>query len=181
MKKIKIENYPMANPTPIVIVGSEVDNKANYATVGAFGVVCQGPFFYISLKSTHHSTTGVKETGFFSLNLPSAEMVKKTDYCGMVSGKTADKSTLFTSFYDPLGKAPMIRDCPMNYLCKVVQSAPFNDFEVFFGEIVATYVNDDCVADGKPDPLKVNPIIAMGPTYYDFGKQIGKVFQEGTL
>ena len=179
MTKQKIANYPMVSPTPIVIVGAQVGQRANYTTVGAFGVVCLAPIFYVSLKSTHYSTLGVRENGFFSVNLPSADLVQKTDYCGLVSGHTVDKSAVFTAFYDPLGNAPMISEAPMNYLCKVVKSVPINDFEVFFGEIVATYINESCLTDGKPDPLKAKPTLAMGPVYYSLGKQIGRVFQEG--
>lgn len=179
MSKTKIENYPMVNPTPIVIVGTNVNNRANYTTVGAFGVVCLAPIFYISLKNTHYATIGVKQNGFFSINLPSVDMIKKTDYCGMVSGHTTDKSNVFTPFYDDGGNAPMICESPMNYLCKTINSISIKDFEVFFGEIIATYINDNCIADGRPDPLKVNPSLAMGPAYYSLGQPIGKVFQEG--
>ena len=170
----------MINPTPIVIVGVNVDNKANYTTIGAFGVVCLEPIFYISLKKTHYTTKGVKENGVFSINLPSTDMIKKTDYCGMKSGYSTDKSNVFSSFYNELGNAPMIKEAPMNYLCKVVKSVPIEDFEVFFGEIVATYVNDNCISNGNPDPAKINPTLAMGPVYYSLGEQIGYVFKEGT-
>ena len=181
MKKVKIDNYPMVSPTPIIIVGVNVNNRENYTTVGAFGVVCLAPIFYISLKSTHYSTLGVRENGFFSVNLPSADMVRKTDYCGMVSGHTVDKSTVFQPFYDELGKAPMISESPMNYLCKVIKSIQINDFEVFFGEIIATYINDNCLTEGKANPLKVNPTIGMGAAYYSLGEQIGNVFREGAI
>ena len=179
MTKQKIANYPMVSPTPIVIVGAQVKQRANYTTVGAFGVVCLAPIFYISLKSTHYSTLGIRENGFFSVNLPSVDMVRKTDYCGMVSGHTVDKSAIFTAFYDALGNAPMISEAPMNYLCSVVKSVQINGFEVFFGEIVATYISESCLTDGKPDPLKANPTLAMGTTYYSLGEQIEKVFQAG--
>lgn len=179
MKKERIENYPMVNPTPIVIVGATVNGRANYTTVGAFGVVCMAPIYYISLKSTHFSTLGVRESGSFSINLPSAGMVEKTDYCGMVSGHTVDKSAVFTAFYDELGAAPMICESPMNYLCTVVRSIEINDFEVFFGEIVATYINESCLTGGKPDPLKIDPLLAMGPKYYSLGGQTGNVFKKG--
>ncbi len=179
MEKVKIKNYPMVNPTPIVLVGAEVNGKPNYATVGAFGVVCQGPVFYISLKDTHFTTAGVKERGYFSINIPSVDMIQKTDYCGCVSGKTTDKSRLFSSFYDEAGKAPMIRECPMNFLCKVIQTQPIYGFDVFFGEIVSTYVNENCLTGDVPDPLKISPILAMGRSYYRLGQAIGTVFQEG--
>ncbi|AET67226.1 conserved protein of DIM6/NTAB family [Desulfosporosinus orientis DSM 765] len=179
MEKVKIKNYPMVNPTPIVLAGADVNGKPNYATVGAFGVVCQGPIFYISLKDTHFTTIGVKENGYFSVNIPSVDMIQKTDYCGLVSGKTTDKSHLFSSFYDEIGKAPMISECPMNFLCKVIQTVPISGFEVFFGEIVSTFARENCLTDGVPDPLKINPTLGMGLSYYSLGPSVGAVFNEG--
>ena len=106
-------------------------------------------------------------------------MVKKTDYCGIVSGKTIDKSKVFTSFYDELGKAPMAKECPMNYLCKVIQTIPIFDFEMFLGEIVAVYVNEQCLTEQTPDPIKVNPMIMMTSSYCDLGKEVGGLFKAG--
>ncbi|MDR0433551.1 MAG: flavin reductase family protein [Gracilibacteraceae bacterium] len=179
VNKTKISNYPMVSPTPIVLVGAETGGKPNYAAVGAFGVVCLAPLFYVSLKDTHYTTIGVKEHGFFSVNLPSADMVAKTDYCGVTSGHNTDKSGLFASFYDEAGKAPMIAEAPMNYLCRVVNTFPINGFTIFFGEIVSTYAGEQFLTDGRADPQKISPILGMGTTYYRLGDVIGKIFQEG--
>jgi len=177
MNKHILNNYPMVNPTPIVLVGAEADGKANYTTVGAFGVACQAPIFYISLKHTHYTTKGVIETGYFSVNLPNEKILPRTDYCGRVSGHDADKSAIFESFYDEAGKAPMIMESPMNYLCKVIQQTCVRDFDVFFGEIIKTFVNENCLTDGNPDPLKIAPVLGMGATYYNLGQPIGDVFR----
>ena len=178
MGKIKLPNRPFG-PFPTVIAGVEVDGRPNYVTIGACGVVSLEPVLYISLKSTHHSTSGVKENGYFSVNIPSAGMVEKMDYCGVVSGRVVDKSKLFTPFYDELGRAPMIKECPMNMLCKVINTMPMFGFEMFFGEIVAVYANESCLADSKLDPLAVNPIIMMGSAYFSLGQVVGQVFKEG--
>ncbi|HWR06938.1 flavin reductase family protein [Sporomusa sp.] len=178
MEKIKLPNRPIG-PFPTVLAGVEVNGRPNYVTIGACGVVSLDAVLYISLKSTHYSIKGVKETGFFSVNIPSAETVRKTDYCGVVSGKNIDKSNLFTSFYDDLGRAPMIKECPMNMLCKVINQVPMFGFEMFFGEIVAVYGNEQCLTDGKLDPLKVNPIIMMGSAYFNLGHEVGQIFKEG--
>lgn len=178
VKKVKLPNRPFG-PFPTMLVGVDVNGKPNYVTIGACGVVSLENVLYISLKNTHHSTLGVRENGYFSVNIPSIDMVQKTDYCGVVSGKTIDKSKLFTSFYDDLGKAPMIKECPMNLLCKVINSAPKFGFEMFFGEIVAVYGNEECMTEDKLDPLKVNPIIMMGASYFSLGEAIGQVFNEG--
>ncbi|HBF36824.1 MAG TPA: flavin reductase family protein [Firmicutes bacterium] len=178
MEKLKTKNYPLG-PFPTILAGADVNGKPNFTTIGACGVVCLEPVLYISLKETHYSTTGVKENGYFSVNIPTTDMVQKTDYCGMVSGKTNDKSDLFTSFYDEIGKAPMIEECPVNFLCKVIQTLSISGFEMFFGEIVATYVARQCITEGKPDPLKINPMMIMGDNYWSLGSAVGYIFKEG--
>jgi flavin reductase (DIM6/NTAB) family NADH-FMN oxidoreductase RutF len=178
MEKIKIGNVPFG-PFPTAIVGAEVNDKPNYVTVGACGVVCQKPVLYISIKDSHFTTFGIKANGFFSLNIPPVEFIAKTDYCGIVSGNSVDKSKIFTAFYDEAGKAPLIKECSMNFLCKVIQTIPIFDFNMFLGEIVATYVNDDCLVEGKPDSKRINPIIMMGASYWNLDSQVGCAFKEG--
>jgi flavin reductase (DIM6/NTAB) family NADH-FMN oxidoreductase RutF len=103
--------------------------------------------------------------------------VQKTDFCGMVSGATTDKSLVFDSFYDDLARAPLISECPLNFLCKVIQTVPIRGFEMFLGEIVAAYINPVCLSDGKPDPAKIHPMMMMGTQYWELGKAVGEVFK----
>lgn len=175
MKK-KISNIPFG-PYITVLAGAFVNNKPNYATIGAYGIVSQKPVLYISLKNTHHTTTGVIENGYFSVNIPSGDLVEKTDYCGIVSGTDVDKSEVFTSFCDDSNKAPMIEECPIHYLCKVIQTIPIFDFTMFLGEIVAVYAKEDCIVNDKPDALKVNPIVLMDTGYFDLNSRIGSIFK----
>jgi flavin reductase (DIM6/NTAB) family NADH-FMN oxidoreductase RutF len=178
MQKTKIKNYSIG-PFPTVLAGAHVHDRPNFAIAGAYGVVCLEPVLYISLKSTHHTTAGIKENGYFSINIPSADMVRQTDYCGIVSGATADKSTVFNFFYDELGKAPLINECPLNFLCKVIQTVPVYGFDMFLGEIVAAYANESCLSDGKPDPAKIHPMMIMGTQYWELGQAVGTVYKEG--
>lgn len=178
MTKLALPPRPIG-PFPAVLVGAEVNGRPNYACVGACGVISLEPVLYISLKSTHHTTKGIRESGFFSVNYPPAEMVAKVDYCGLVSGATTDKGGLFTAFYDPQANAPLIEECPLNYLCRVIEIIPRFGFEIFLGEIVAVYGHEDCLASGVPDPLKVQPIILMGFGYYTLGHKLGAVFSAG--
>jgi flavin reductase (DIM6/NTAB) family NADH-FMN oxidoreductase RutF len=71
----------------------------------------------------------------------------------------------------------MIEEAPMNYLCKVIQTTAVNGFEVFFGEIVATFVSKSCLTNGKPDAAKINPTMLMGFGYYSLGELLGRPFQ----
>lgn len=178
MAKTKIRNYPIG-PFPVVLAGAEVEGKPNFVTAGACGCVCLDPILYLSLKSTHHTNRGIKENGSFSINIPSSDMVLETDYCGLVSGANTDKSLVFTSFYDNIGNAPLIAECPLNFLCKVIQTLPIRGFDVFFGEIVAAYADESRCADGMPDPVKLQPLMIMGSNYWKLGKPIGSIYREG--
>ncbi|MDF2929396.1 MAG: flr [Anaerospora sp.] len=175
MKK-KLANIPFG-PYITVLAGAIVNGKPNYATLGAYGVVSQKPVLYISLKNSHYTTAGVRDTGYFSVNIPSVDLIEKTDYCGTVSGHKVDKSQIFDSFYDEAGNAPLIKECPVNYLCKVIQTIPIFDFTMFLGEIVAAYGNENCLDNGSPDALKVKPTVMMAASYFGLHDRVGSVFK----
>ncbi len=134
---------------------------------------------YVSLKDTHHTAAGVRENGCFSVNLPATGLVRQTDYCGVVSGKTTDKSALFTPFYDPAARAPLIAECPVNILCTVAQAIPTAGFTIYLGDIVAVYADEIVLADGRLNPVKVDPIVMMYPSYFALGRAIGDVYRDG--
>jgi flavin reductase (DIM6/NTAB) family NADH-FMN oxidoreductase RutF len=49
------------------------------------------------------------------------------------------------------------------------------------GEILETYISEDCLTNGEPDVTKVNPIsyIEGQPgDYYCLGEKVGKAFQK---
>ena len=178
LKKVKLENQPVG-PFPGMIVGALRNGKPTYTAVGAGGCACLAPVLCVSLKNTHYITGGVVESGYFSVNIPGADLVKSLDYCGVVSGWNVDKSEVFTSFYDAAGEAPMIEECSLNFLCKICNSKEIRGFTMFFGDIVAAYANEDCIEGEKPDPVKIDPVIMLGASYCRLGGVIGRPFTEG--
>ena len=53
----------------------------------------------LGMAKAHYTNAGIKENRTFSINLRSADIVKETDYCGLVSGKRINKAQLFHVFY----------------------------------------------------------------------------------
>lgn len=109
-------------------------------------------------------------------------MVKVTDYVGMKSGKEIDKSRLFDVFYGELKTAPMINEAPLNHECrvaKIVDLGGTNDFII--GEIVHTYVKEECLSGRSPDIQKLDPIIFSGSdsNYLKVGEIIAKAYKVG--
>jgi flavin reductase (DIM6/NTAB) family NADH-FMN oxidoreductase RutF len=180
MEKIQLQNQAPAAPLPIVIAGALVNGKENYLTIGAYGVMSvQPPVVYISSMKAHYTNAGIKKTGYFSINVPSADLIKKTDYCGLVSGRDSDKSLVFSAFYGKKKYAPMIRECPVNVLCKVAKIIELPNNEVFIGDVVEYYVDKDCLTDNTPDPKKIDPLLLAGRSYRKLGRVAGTAFAAG--
>src|SRR5689334_8351141 len=115
MLREKLGAIPALYPMPIVLIGANVNGKPNYMVVGSCGIVEYEPaMIAISMNRGHYTTSGIRHNSTFSVNIPPATMVDGVDYCGIVSGRTTDKSELFTEFYGELGTAPMIEECPVN-------------------------------------------------------------------
>lgn len=170
-------------PMPTTLVGANVDDRPNYLTVAFCGIVQAKPaMISVALGRNHHTNAGIRENGTFSVNIPSRHMVELTDYCGIVSGKKVDKSGLFETFYGKLETAPMIRECPVNMECKLVEILDFGGTnEVFIGEIIESYAEEKYLCNGTPDIEKVDPILfsMYDNNYWQMGQHLGRAWCVG--
>jgi flavin reductase (DIM6/NTAB) family NADH-FMN oxidoreductase RutF len=179
-KEIKPGSYLL--PMPAVLVGAMTDGKPNYMVAAYVGIMnFRPPVISAALNRHHHTTRGIIHAGCFSVNIPSADLVVKTDYCGLVSGKTVDKSTLFTPFFGKLKTAPMIQECPLSLEVRLMQTIEFEVDIAFIGEIVSVFCEDRYMTDGLVDIERISPIIFdMGKSrYFSLGRSIGKAWDIG--
>jgi flavin reductase (DIM6/NTAB) family NADH-FMN oxidoreductase RutF len=180
MEKVMIGKKTIG-ATPAIIAGAMVDGKPNFLTMGNYGGISPRPvpLVYISVNKAHYTNSGIKETGYFTINWPTKELVQKADYVGLVSGKTVDKSKVFKVFYGSVDKAPMIEECPINIVCKLVQTVDLPTQEIFIGEVVETFVNKDCCDGDQPILKKINPVMLGGGNYWELGNKVGESFKDG--
>ncbi len=184
MGKVKTGTYNPLPIAPIVLVGANVHGMPNYLTVGFVnGVNVKPAIVCVSLNKNHHTPQGILENKTFSLNIPSGKSVVETDYCGLVSGKTVDKSTIFTTFYGELETAPMITEFPITCECRLTgQQVEFAMDTVYFGEVMQVYVNEEMLDENRNiDMLKTNPLCYSGleNRYRTLGKDMGQGWRIG--
>lgn len=182
-RKVKIGPKYYLYPMPTTIVGANVKGKPNYLAIAWCGIV-EGtpPMISIALTKTRYTSIGIKENQTFSVCLPSSNLVIETDYVGIVSGHKKDKSEIFTTFYGKLQTAPMIEECPLCMECKLIEIRDYGySHELFIGEIVEVYVDENCLTDGVPDIKKLDPILySTGDSnYWKVGEHLAKAFQVG--
>ncbi len=185
MTKVLMGSRPLLYPTPIVLVGANVDGKPNFMVAAWCGVVNSEPAM-VSVSVQHHRYTykGITQNMAFSVNIPSIDMVKETDYCGIISGSRVDKveACKFKVFGGKLDNAPLIEQCPVNLECKVVDVLNLGSHALFIGRIEETHVSEDCLTDGEPDVAKIKPftfIVSPGSQYQALGEVVAQAFSVG--
>lgn len=172
-------------PTPALLIGANVDGKPNFLTAGAVGIANgEPPMISVAIRSRRYTHRGIIQNQNFSVNVPSVDLVKETDYCGIVSGTRVDKveKCKFKVFYGKLGTAPLIEQCPINLECKVVHVLKLDSHSLIIGRVEETYISDECLTNGEPDIDKIRPMIyTVEPDcrYVACGKTIGTAFSIG--
>lgn len=184
MGKTKTGAYIPLPAVPLVLVGANVRGRPNYLPVGfVAGVNAEPAVVCVGLNKAHHTTAGILESGTFSLNVPPAGLVAEADFCGLVSGREADKSRLFTTFYGGLGTAPLIEECPVVCECRLVgPKVEFAMDTVFFGEVAQVYVDEGLLGpDGRVDAAKARPFVFCGleNRYRALGEELGSAWSAG--
>lgn len=167
-------------PMPTTIIGAMVNGKPNYTTIAHVGIMDLGSIS-LGMAKVHYTNVGIKENRMFSVNIPSTQLVKETDYCGLVSGKSNDKSRLFKTFYGKLKTVPMIEECAINMECKLIKTVDLPNHDVFVGEIVATYCDEAVLTDEVVDFEKVQPILFVmnDRSYWKLGDRFAKAWLIG--
>jgi len=182
LAKRTIGSVPFVYPVPIVLVGSLVDGKPNYATVGDCAIMGIKPALVaISLSETHYTTRGVVENRTFGISIPETSQLALVDHFGQVSGRDVDKSQLIDSFYGDLKTAPMAEPCPVCLECKVCSEVTVEHRHIFIGEVAQTHIDEAFVdSEGRVAPLtELDPILyALDNRYYSIGPQIGEGYKE---
>jgi len=147
MDKIKISSN-FSIPMPVVLIGTKVDSKVNFMTVGWITRVNNAPpMLGIGINKAHLTNENIRKRGVFSVNFPNVKLITQTDHCGIVSGHKEDKSNIFEVFYGSLD-VPMIKECPVTCECKLIEFVELPTNTLFIGEIKEVWA-DKSAMDGN--------------------------------
>ncbi len=177
---MKIDLIPLLHPVPIVLIGTTIKDQVNYTTIGDVAIAGMNPaLIMISLHANHFTTEGLLEHGLFSVNTPDTSMLKKVDYCGRVSGRDINKSSLFETIYDS-EKPPYINNAVFSLICKVENFMQVEHRIIFVAKVLKTIVRDDLYINNTIQYNSISTILyGLNNSYYDTGKVIGTGYKEG--
>ena len=157
-----------ADGTPNIITLAETFN----ISIGVEGYVTVG----LAIVPSRYSHDLIASSGEFTVNIPTADMVREVDRCGTVSGRRHDKFAY--SGLTPLPatkvKPPIIAECPVNLECILIDITQAGDHDLFRGEVVAQHVDEAILnADGTIAIDSLNPLSYVLGQYWSLGRHLG--------
>lgn len=182
MEKKKIGPTVWTFPMPVVLVGTTIKGRANFMAAAWCQIACLQPeAISFALRKSRHTLEGINKNGVFSINIPSVDLTQKVDFCGLHSGSNTDKSKIFEVFYGDLENVPLIKECPLNLECKVINTMSIGTHELVVGEIIQSHALESMLDDkGKPSPAKNNALLyCPSNSYYALGDYVGQAFHIG--
>lgn len=169
-------------PLPAVLVscrGEDKDGKIsdNIITIAWTGIInTVPPKTYISVRKGRYSYDLIKNSGEFVINIPTAQLAKKVDYCGIYTGKKVNKFEKcgFTAGKSETVGAPSIEQCPLCLECRVTDITELGSHDMFIADILCTIVDEALLdKDGKLRLDKAGLMAFAHGEYFELGKKIG--------
>lgn len=180
MAKTHFKGSAMLNPVPAVLITSKnKEGKVNVFTVGWVGTACtRPPMLTVAIRPERLSYEYIKETGEFVINLPSKDLVRSVDFCGVRSGKNIDKIKECNLILEDseIIDVPGIKQCPVTIECRLKSITELGSHDLFLAEVLAVNVEEDLIDEnGKIQLEKSNLICYSHGEYFSIpSKPIGK-------
>ena len=171
MNKVNFKGSVMLNPTPVVLITSiNKEGKTNVFTVGWISTVCtKPPVIAVGIRPERLSYDYIKESEECVINLTTRDMVKITDYCGVISGKREDKiAKLGLELNSGVAiKTPSLEISPVALECKLKSITPLGTHDMFLLDVINVKVNESLLDEkGKIHFEKANLIAYSHGEYF---------------
>ena len=180
----------MCFPFPTVLVVTGDIEHANIVTIAWISMLTgTPPSLGVSIGGKGFSGEQIIQNKDFSVNLATADFMREADYCGITSGCDTDKfkDTGFTKLPSLKIQSPIIKECPINIECKLIESNKVGITNHFVGEIMETHIDTDKLKQKtKFGSLKidaVNPLIYFSGVreYWKLGEKLGDAYKAGKV
>ena len=169
----------MLYPVPAVMVGCQrPGEKPNIITIAWAGTICSSPaMLSISVRPERYSYDILRETGEFTVNLVTPELVYVADFCGVRSGRQVDKfkEMNLTVWPSEQVKAPGIGESPVILECRVKERLALGTHDMFLAEIVNVSVKPSEIDEnGKFHLNSLGLVTYSHGEYFSLGEKLGK-------
>jgi flavin reductase (DIM6/NTAB) family NADH-FMN oxidoreductase RutF len=181
----------IVTPRPIGWIGSKGrDGSINLSPYSFFNAVSDRPkLVMFSSTGRKDSARNVEETGVFTANLVSRNLVEKMNHSSIsvpygtnefaLAGLTAEAGRLVDAPY--VGEAFAVLECRVTEIMrpKDLDGKPTDNVMVF-GQVVGIHVDETIIRDGRLDMALARPVARMGYMDYSEGSDVFELVRPKT-
>jgi flavin reductase (DIM6/NTAB) family NADH-FMN oxidoreductase RutF len=134
------------------ITCGDIKQRANIIAISfCMPVSKQPPLIACAIGKKTYSYQLIKKNKEFIVNVPLSKLKAQIYYCGFHSGSSVDKflQTGLTARPARSLKAPIIAECVAHMECKLAQVIETGDKNLFIGEVIEAYAEEDVVKTEK--------------------------------
>lgn len=168
-------------PMPVLMIGTYNEDGSVDVMNAAWGMAQSMTHLKLCLTESHKTVKNIKRTGYCTVALGTKDLVKESDYLGMVSANTVSDKFEKTGLHATKSEnvdAPVIEEYPICMECKLIG---FEDdgtlVEVVNVKAEEKYLNEDGTI--KLDAIGIISYDPYGHGYYEVGKKVGQAFSDG--
>lgn len=176
-------------PMPCALVAAGPMEDPGICTVAWINVVASTPpTIAIGLREIRNTLRHIENTGSFTVNIPSAEMVDVVDYFGIATGNKDGVNKLEVSglHVSPASMvaAPLIDECPYNLECVVSQTIEVGAYTILLAEIMESHASESILIDADSDVVSMdalNPLVYIpgAREYRTVGPKVADAYSAG--
>jgi len=131
---------------PLYLISTQHQGEINIITVRMCHVFSfDPPRMGIGIHKMRHSHSLLARSREFVVNVPAGELLEAVKFCSEKSGREVDKfaETGLTAWGGLMVNAPLIKECPINFECKVDKELDLEERTWYIGEVLAIHVDED--------------------------------------
>jgi len=175
--KVTKDPSTMFLPKPVALISTAHGERDNVMTAAWVNVVCMDPpQVAVAVRDSRFTHELLQAGGEFVVNIPSEDMWRAVDLCGMVSGREGDKFSRagLTRERARHVRPPLVAECPLNIECRVSASLPLGSHTLFVGLVLAVHIEEECLGEkGRVAVERFRPYALNAREYWSMGKKLG--------
>jgi flavin reductase (DIM6/NTAB) family NADH-FMN oxidoreductase RutF len=172
MKKIKtqLKKFQYFYPYTVALVGAKTDGRTNFMSCAWHTALSfDPPLFGVLISKKRFTHQIISKAREFTVNFIRKNQIMLSAQYGRKSGFDMDKIVQYPLKLTPSSiiESPIIDDAYVCFECKLIDTRPYGDHDLFVGEVLAVHEEKGSFnEEGVLNPQNIQPLMYLGGDFY---------------
>jgi flavin reductase (DIM6/NTAB) family NADH-FMN oxidoreductase RutF len=168
--KTQLKKFQHFYPYTVALIGARTEERTNFMSCAWHTALSFAPPLFGVLVSKKRFTYGIiSKAKEFTVNFIRDKHSMLSAQYGRKSGFDMNKIEKFPLKLAPakIVQSPIIEEAYVCFECKLIDTRPYGDHDLFVGEVLAVHEEEGCFTeDGVLNPHHAQPLLYLGSDFY---------------